>query len=147
MISRQADMPNSKPESYIRDWLTMLASTSGILITVCLMVLAVLYAATTIQRWQLIAVGILVGASSICLLLVVFLSLNALGALIITAKRAGRTERQAGHEAIGKTTEPDDGARTIALRAKRTFQVAVGLLIAAILLVGIGLPLWNILVN
>lgn len=140
-------MPNSKSETYIRDWFTILASTSGILITVCLMVLAILYAATTIQRWQMIAVGSLVGASSFCLMLVAFWSLDALGVLIITTVRTEKTEGQAGQQGESGETGTDNRMRTIALRAKITFKIAMGLLIAAILLAGIGLPLWNILVN
>jgi hypothetical protein len=70
-----------------KDWLTMLVSTGGIMLTLCLTVLTILYTSSSTAlnslQLQILTLGIL--ATSILLAGCVVQSLDALGALILAA--------------------------------------------------------------
>jgi uncharacterized protein YacL len=73
-------------KEYIREWLTTLVATDGILITISLMVLTILYTSPAFQLWQSILVGSVVLIASIHLMYSAFNALDAHGTLILMLK-------------------------------------------------------------
>jgi len=112
-------------EEFIKDWLTSLVATGGVLITISLMILTILYTSTTIVRWQAVLIGTVVLVASIFLILSAFFALDAHGTLIVQIRETDNENRQ-------KLSEM---ARIRARRAELCFKASLILLLMAIVLI------------
>ncbi len=112
-------------EEFIKDWLTSLVETDGILITISLMILTILYTSATVTRWHTILVGAVVLTAAILLMLSAFYALDAHGTLILEVKA---TEAEKKRELSEKT-------RVRAKKARQFFKASLILLLIAIILV------------
>jgi len=112
-------------EEFIKDWLTSLVATGGVLITISLMILTILYTSTTIVRWQSVLIGAIVLGASIFLMISVFYALNAHGTLILQVKETdGERKRQ-----LSEITRID------ARKAELFFKTSLILLLVGIVLI------------
>ena len=133
-------MSNSDSDQFKKDWIISLVSTSGIMLTICLMVLTIIYTSSTasILKWQKLLIALSISGASILLVLCARESLNALGTLILASTHR---EKQESEEA--KTAERLTAKR--ARQAQRYFKIGLVFLIAAIVLSAIFLN-WSIVV-
>jgi len=115
----------SRADEFKKEWLVTLASTNGILITISLAILTLLYT-TLLIRWQLILIGLLVAGSSFSLMLSTIWVLDALGALIIAVSTEERNEE--------KIRKRHEWVRVVAKRAYLTFKLGIILIFIAIVL-------------
>lgn len=112
-------------EEFIKDWLTSLVETDGILMTISLMILTILYTSGAVAHWQATLIGSVVLVASILLMLSAFFALDAHGTLILQVKETNAERRQVLSE---KT-------RSRAKKARQLFKASLMLLLTAIILV------------
>jgi hypothetical protein len=110
-------------DEFKKDWLSTLLMTDGILITISLMILTILYT-TSLQltRLQLIIVGSFVAIASFSFMLSTIWALDAHGALIIAISKEEKNE------------EAYERVRVTARRAELAFKAGILLIFVAILL-------------
>lgn len=118
-------MNGSEQEQFKKDWITTLASTSGIMLTICLMVLAILYTGGSSAGWQrALAVTPIVGAS-LCFIIAALGSLNALGTLILASTHRAERETE-------KMKTAENLTATRAKKAQGFFKAGLWFLVVAI---------------
>jgi len=123
-------------EELVKDWLTSLVATDGILLTISLMILTILYTATIMARWQTILIGAIVFVASILLIVSAFYAMDAHGTLILEVKTTNAKEK----EHLSEKT------RTRARIAELSFKASLIFLLIAIVLVVV-LPNLSICIN
>jgi len=111
-------------EEFIEDWLISLVATGGVLVTISLMILTILYTSTTIARWQAVLIGAVVLTASGFLMVSVFYALDAHGTLILIVGATDDERRQ----------QLSERARVRARRAELCFKASLILLLTAIVL-------------
>jgi len=113
-------------EEYIRNWLTTLVQTDGILITISLAFLTILYTSTAMAAWIRVTIGIVVLLSSVLLMVSTFSALDSHGSLILQVQIVEKEKKDAATERVRKR----------ARRAELAFKAGlVGLVIAILLIV------------
>jgi len=116
-------------EQFEKDWITTLASTSGIMLTISLMILTILYTASSvsIHGWQKFLIAASIVVASIFLVSCVTQSLNALGTLVNAS-----AHREKGDIAEAERVEDITAKR--ARGAEWSFRMGLWSLITAIVL-------------
>jgi hypothetical protein len=134
-------MEDSQIDQLKKDWIVLLASTSGIMLTISLMVLTIVYTTPSdqIPLWQRAIISLFILLASVFLMLCAHLSLRALGALIGAV----------GYDENEKTKDADRAhtlSQNKAKRAQAYFRIGIGLLVISVFLTFAFLS-WPVLVS
>lgn len=125
------------PDSLKKDWITLLVSTAGLLLTIVGAAVGVYHSAVSGRHWQLIVVDAAAVLAMSCYALSVVHGLRALGSLILVAqsRREGAQEhpvalpprRRRGRGAAEARQRPshDEIVRRRAIRAQDWFRRGV----------------------
>lgn len=126
---KKQNMSILNTEQFKKDWITTLVSTSGIMLTLSLMILTILYTATSISiyGWQKMFISASIAVASLFFMFCAERSLNALGTLVITVSHQKMNNAK-------KAEESDKKAAEWARKAQWHFKRGLWFLIAAIFL-------------
>ena len=126
---KKQSMSISNTEQFKKDWITTLVSTSGVMLTLSLMILTILYTATSISiyEWKKMLITAPIVVASFFLALSIVHSLRTLGTLINTSAHQEKENMEEAGRVGNKTAEK-------AIKAEQSFKRGLWCLIIAITL-------------